>query len=137
MPLDSGELDRLADDTYKNRVITGFIYCGHCGYNLHSLPYLYTCPECGQQYNARPSVMKGIFTPHAAHVPLSEIAGTLLFVVVAVTLIWSGVKGSGTIRIIAGAAIGILGITLGTQAYRRLMQYFKTMGLARRIEAEK
>ncbi len=136
MPLDIGELDRLADDTYKNRVITGFIYCGHCGYNLHSLPYVYTCPECGQQYNARPLVMKGIFSPHNAQLPVSEIAGMLLCLTVAVGLIWSGVKGSGTVRIIAGAAIGILGITLGSKAYQRTMQYFKTMGIARRIEAE-
>ncbi len=136
MPLDSGELDRLADDTYKNRVITGFIYCGHCGYNLHSLPYVYTCPECGRQYNARPLIMKGIFSPHNAQLPVSEIAGMLLCLSVAVALIWSGVKDTGTVRIIAGTAIAILGITLGTKAYQRMMQYFKTMAIARQIEAE-
>lgn len=136
MPLDSGELDRLADDTYKNRNITGFIYCGRCGYNLHSLPYVYTCPECGNQYNARPLAMVGIFTPHDANLPFSELAGMILCLVVGGGLIWSGVTNPGTWQLVAGVAIGILALVLGYQAYGRLKRFFNTLRIARQIEAE-
>lgn len=136
MALDRAELDRLADDTYKNRVITGFIYCGNCGYNLHSLPYVYTCPECGNAYNARPLSMKGIFTPHAAHLPMSEIAGTLVSLLVAGPLIWSGVTNKSPWNLGSGIAIGALAIVLAYKGYRHILRYLKCVEIARRIAAQ-
>ena len=67
MPLSSNDLERLSDDIYKNRRITGLVYCGTCGYCLKTLPYVYQCPECGGSYNARPLSMQGIFMPQVAY----------------------------------------------------------------------
>ena len=77
MVVSHDDLDRLADDIYKNRRISGWIYCGNCGYNLRTLPYVYTCPECGHEYNARPLTMRGIFLPHEASFPLRDLAALL------------------------------------------------------------
>ena len=136
MALDRGELDRLADETYKNRTIAGFVYCGRCGYNLHSLPYVHTCPECGNQYNARPLSMTGIFTPHDASLPISELAGMILCLVVGGGLIWVGVTNPGTWQLVVGVAIVILAIVLGYQSYGRMARFFNTLRIARQIEAE-
>lgn len=77
MAFSKSELDRYADDAYKDRRITSSVYCGHCGYNLRTLPYIYTCPECGNQYNARPLNMKGIYAPQAVDVPFGDMAAAV------------------------------------------------------------
>lgn len=73
------DLERIADDTWKDRRITSATYCGVCGYNLRTLPYVYNCPECGGEYNARPLVMKGIFLPVEGLVPASETWAVLVW----------------------------------------------------------
>ena len=40
MSFTSHELDHMADDIYRNRRITGPIFCEKCGYNLKTLPYV-------------------------------------------------------------------------------------------------
>ena len=86
MGMSRSDLERLADDTLKGRILLSSTYCERCGYNLRTLPYVYTCPECGNQYNARPLKMKGIFQPHTTRVPVGDVAagvfsvgGALLF----------------------------------------------------------
>ncbi len=78
MVIGSDELERLADESFKDRRIGGTVYCGGCGYNLKTLPYMYQCPECGQEYNARPLVMKGIFLPLNISPPFVDMAAVVL-----------------------------------------------------------
>ena len=92
MVLGSDELDRLADDIDKDRTITGSIYCGNCGYNLRTLPYAYTCPECGKGYNARPLKMEGVFLPQDTYFPASDTAATLLCAAILFVFIRGSIK---------------------------------------------
>jgi len=87
MVLGTDELERLADDAYKERRIGGTVYCGNCGYNLRTLPYFYRCPECGNEYNARPLVMKGIFLPQNISPPFVDTAAVLFWGPIAFVLI--------------------------------------------------
>lgn len=136
MGLGSDELERLADDIYKDRIITGWVYCGNCGYNLHSLPYAYTCPECGNEYNARPLAMKGIFAPHNTFFPTSDIAATLLCGAVTIALIISLVNRVEDWKFFVAVVFGVFTAVFALQGYRRLARYLKTRMIARHIAME-
>ena len=135
MVVGTDELERLADDMYKDRVIASSVYCGHCGYNLRTLPYVYTCPECGNQYNARPLKMSGIFNPHTAEFPLRDIVVTVVCALITVVL------GDSAIRPVnywLGVAIffAIFAVLSGREAYVRMRRYVNAVSIIRRIAAE-
>lgn len=88
MGLTSHDLERFADDMYKDRRINATVYCGRCGYNLRTLPYVYTCPECGNGYNARPLVMQGIFAPQEINFPFRDYGMVLLGGLSTLVLAW-------------------------------------------------
>lgn len=131
------ELDRYADDLYKDRLITGSVYCGKCGYNLKTLPYVYTCPECGNSYNARPLSMKGIFTPQEASFPLVEIAAGSLCAVIAIVLLATGLQPPQAGMLVPGGLMIVLTVLLAAQGNRRLSRYLRKRTIARRIAMEK
>jgi hypothetical protein len=133
MVLDSGELERIADDIYKDRIITGTLYCGNCGYNLHGLPYVHICPECGNRYNARPRAQRGIFSPTDADFPLGDILLTLLGVVLTVVVVWGGMNPLSYAYVLFGIAFGIVTLGFGFRACLRLSRCHKTRTIARRI----
>ncbi len=136
MALTGYDMERLADEQYKNRIITVSVYCGNCGYNLRMLPYIHTCPECGNQYNARPLKMKGIFMPHETYFPASDVAAVLLCAPVAFVLIRGGIKTVDQGRLILGGVFGVIMIVFMVQAYSRLVRFLKARALARRIALE-
>jgi len=92
MSLTGHDMERIADDVYKDRRLTASIYCGLCGYNLRTLPYVYTCPECGNQYNARPRNLKGIFEPQEIFFPFTEFGlaflGMVSAALIALAMTW-------------------------------------------------
>lgn len=132
MVLDSGELERIADDMYKDRIITGTLYCGNCGYNLHGLPYMHICPECGNRYNARPRAQRGIFSPADADFPLGDIVLTLLGVALTV-VVWGGMNPLSYGYVFLGIAFGIVTLGFAFRAGLRLSRCHKTRAIARRI----
>ena len=136
MGLSGYELDRLADDIYKDRKITGSVYCGTCGYNLHTLPYVYTCPECGNPYNARPLLMRGIFTPHEIEFPFRDIAASLACAACTIFLAAGALRPVDVIRLGLAIVCAAFTVTFVWQAYFRLERYFKSVAIARRIAAD-
>ncbi len=52
------------------------VYCGTCGYNLRTLPWIGRCPECGSHYNARWKTRHGIFLPQELRFPLGDVFTT-------------------------------------------------------------
>ncbi len=133
MSLSKSELERLADDTYKNRIILSSTYCGRCGYNLRTLPYVYTCPECGGQYNARPLKMQGIFLPQAVQVPAGDIAAALFCVAGALLFGVNGIISANVLRVVIAGVFVLLFIPFMWRAYGGLQKLFKTRAIARQI----
>ena len=134
--LTSYDLEKLADDIYKDRIITGSTYCGNCGYNLRTLPYIYTCPECGTHYNARPLKMTGIFNRTDLYFPLSELCAAALSAVFAALLIRGAVLSNEYFYFVYGLMfVGIM-IAFGARAYIRLCCFVKARSIARRIAAQ-
>jgi predicted Zn-ribbon and HTH transcriptional regulator len=139
------ELDRLIDDTRDRGVIVGPVYCGTCGYNLRTLPYVYRCPECGNEYNARPLSIRGIFLPSQCSIPVRDIAATVVCAVSAVAFGYVAVKGSNAKMLSLEGAVILYGIAVllglfaahfGWASWRALFQYRRGRIITRRIAEE-
>ena len=129
------ELDRMTDDTFRKGAITGNVYCGNCGYNLHSLPYVYRCPECGSQYSARRLRWKGIFRHEDMVLPVADIVWTLVILAITVAVTWHALTlnplSYGYLGFAAGVGVVALVFTFRTQ--RKLDGYRKSRAIARQI----
>lgn len=107
---DFRDLDRLSDDIFKDRRISGSVYCGKCGYNLRTLPYLYQCPECGNDYNARPLVMKGVFLPQQIPVPWIDMLAVGFFGYIAYTYVSESLPAKEYPSLVVGIVAAVLGL---------------------------
>ena len=136
MTIDKDELDQIVDELEVERIIRSSLYCGRCGYNLRSLPHVYTCPECGNPYNARPLKMEGIFLPHTAYIPVGDIIAVLFCGLVGGVLIIAGLVDPNPPTAVVGLLFAGLGLSLAVQAYRRLMGYVKFRAVYKRIIRE-
>ncbi len=136
MGMSRSDLERLADDTDKGRILLSSTYCERCGYNLRTLPCVYTCPECGNQYNARPLKMEGIFLPHKTRVPVGDIAAVVFGVGGALLFGISGIRSADPIRIAIAGMFLLLSIPFLWRAYRGLRRLAHTRAVARQIAME-
>ena len=136
MALSRRELDELADDTYHNRRITGSVYCGRCGYNLHTLPHIHRCPECGNPYNARPLQMKGIFFPQAVYPPVKETLATAFFGVIAFLLLTAALKPLDETRLLFGVIFAAITGAFAGRAVQQFQRFLKFRSLSKRIAEE-
>jgi hypothetical protein len=133
MVLGSDELERLADDAYRERRMAGTVYCGNCGYNLRTLFYVYRCPECGQEYNARPLVMRGIFLPQNVSPPFVEMFAVVLYGPIAFVLIDGATQPFEPAKFVMGLGAAILAVVYLWLAYGRWVRVLKARIIARRI----
>ena len=136
MTLGTAELERLADDAYRDRRISGSIYCAACGFNLRTLPYLHRCPECGQEYNARPLKMTGIFLPQEAQFPARDAFGGLFWSVVCGVTLFQAYATSNSNTLVLSLAAAIMAAADLFIAHRRFNVWLKAIKIARRIAAE-
>lgn len=136
MSLSSSDLDRLADEQYSQRRISNSTYCDNCGYNLRSLPYAYTCPECGNEYNARPLKMIGIFEPYMVEFPFGDIVATVLCGAIGGSMIYGSASQLQSPRLLFGIAIAVMSLVFSVKSFRRMLRYLKARSITRRIEAE-
>ncbi len=129
------DYERQSDETFTDRLIRGSVYCGTCGYNLRTLPYIYQCPECGASYNARPLTMKGVFLPQQAEMPRGMIfllcciggAGVLFFDAFKPLDIW---------RLLGGIILTFFSAVEIPRQWKALGLYLKAKAIVRRIERE-
>jgi len=139
------ELDRFVDETRDRGVITGDVYCGNCGYNLKTLPYVYRCPECGSEYCARRLFPRGIFYLSRSSFPYGELIAFAITVLIAVSLGYAALRGF-SLGLLNRANLGMLGLAglfgwtavrIGRDCIRSLVLLRKTNGIRRRIAEEK
>ena len=129
--------DAIADDIYRNRRIGCSTYCGRCGYNLKTLPHVYTCPECGAAYNARFPNMQGVFLHDNVSFPLSDIIANAMFAGVTVLAgLLAFANGSGEWLLLA-LLCGVVTIIYCVVVVKMLRQFIQFFIIARRIDREK
>ena len=136
MAISNRELDRFADDQYLDRRITSSVFCGNCGYNLRTLPYTYQCPECGQDYNARPLEMRGIFSPQDVDIPFGDMAAAAFCALAVYVLARNAFDPFDIIRIAFAAAFFIFTLIFLNRSYDRFQALLKARRVARRIATE-
>jgi len=127
------DVERIADDIWKDRRITSATYCGECGYNLKTLPYVYTCPECGNQYNARPLAMKGIFLPQEGTAPMQETTAVLVWAGIAFAIFRFSprpLEPASWVMSGVAAALSLINVGLSIRRWRR---FIHTRVVAHRI----
>jgi len=112
------------------------MYCSSCGYSLRNLPHIHQCPECGQEYNARPLVMKGIFVPSMADPPILESIMAPVFAAGAVLLIVGGVQTRDIWRLVIGAALTAGCYVELAQGWAKFKKFRVAIRIQRRIERE-
>lgn len=120
------DLERIADDTWKDRRITSPTFCSKCGYNLRTLPYVHTCPECGGPYNARPLVMKGIFLPQDGLAPVTETWNVLVWAAIAAAIYRLSTKPiEPAVWVVIGvcAGLGLISLRMAYVRWRVLVRH--------------
>jgi hypothetical protein len=136
MAISSDELERLASDTYKDRLIPGTLYCADCGYNLRTLPYVHICPECGNPYDARPLAMTGIFAPQDIELPFRDMLAALACGASAFILGYGAFSPPDLFRLLLGLFFAVLAVVFFWQSCARFSRSFKAIAIARRIAQE-
>ena len=134
MSLTGHDMEQIADEMYKDRRLRASVYCGQCGYNLRTLPYVYTCPECGNQYNARPRKMTGIFEPQEVFFPFTDFGLAFLGAVSTALIIWVMAWPPEDIGLIIMAVIlGALTIVFAWGGVVKTKRFVHTCRVAERV----
>ena len=136
MVISSEELDRIADDIDKQRRITSSVYCGNCAYNLRTLPYAYACPECGNEYNARPLIMKGIYLPFQSEFPIREAFITLMCTASTALVGFGSFNPIDPVRLVISAFFLLLTGLFAAQTVARVKRFIKSARIGHRIKLE-
>ena len=136
MDLSTDELEQLSQDIYSERRISHSIYCGRCGYNLRTLPYVGRCTECGNEYNARPVVRKGIYISTEVTFPFVELVCSMFFTGSGGTWLITGVVPVVPWKVTFGGACLIGGVISGYLFFQRLRRYLHFRWIARNIDCD-
>ncbi|MGD2108571.1 MAG: hypothetical protein PVI86_04180 [Phycisphaerae bacterium] len=136
MTLSEHDLDRMADDMYKNRRLTESTYCAQCGYNLRTLPYVYTCPECGNEYNARPVLRHGIFSPHDVVFPFKDLLAAMVSAVGVFLLTYGAPWPPSMGRVVMVLTLAVLGVMFIVQGITGMRRFLQSSRVAQRIMRE-
>lgn len=136
MPLSNEELDRISDDIYQDRRISGSVHCGRCGYNLNSLPHRHRCPECGQEYDAHPLTQTGIFRPEQGDFPYNDIFMSVVGLGGVALFGWGGVAERDPWRIGAASVFAALTLIWVRKTVIQFGRFLRTGSIIRRIRAE-
>ena len=136
MVLSNHELDRIAEDIYRDRRIRSSIHCAKCAYNLRTLPYVYSCPECGQPYNARPGSMKGILISKTVGFPVGHALAAALFLIVTIPMVWAAFSAPTPMRIALSVAFGTGTTIILLRTIPLLREFSEVRRLARSIVEE-
>ena len=133
MGLSVRDSERLADEIYRDRRISGTLYCANCGYCLKTLLYQQICPECGQEYNARSTVMKGIYFPHQGALPFGDFLTTLCYAAVSVALHWGAYRPVDGVRIAMAMVMSVFCLVNAYLTFQRFLIALRARVITSRI----
>ena len=129
------EQDHGAEGSFGDTTIHGAVHCGRCGYSLRTLPYVYKCPECGQEYNARSLKMKGIFLADQADWPMG-ILFLLACVVAAAVLFYGAFSPPDIWRLLGGVILAVFCVVDTPRQWKALRRYLAARAIIRRIDRD-
>ena len=136
MSLGPDEVNRIVDAVDADRTISKSVYCGECGYNLRYRKFIDRCPECGNRYNARPGVMKGILTSDDASFPGSHLALILACLIMGIWVLSHAFTPVNDWLIIIGGGLTLVALRSALSIYGDLKRYVRYARIRRRIERD-
>jgi hypothetical protein len=136
MVLHSDELERIADQEAAGNTLAHDVYCGVCGYNLRTLPYVGLCPECGGIYNARPLKMQGIYLAGTHEIPYLEGITAALFLIFAGGFLSQGIIPYSSTKVFFGLVCAACGVIGGLKTWAKLQLYLTFRQVERRVESD-
>jgi len=137
VPPSEQDRERIADEQYTDRLITVSLYCSRCGYDLYRLPYIHECPECGQEYNARPLSMKGIFMPYQAEFPVRELAVAAVCGFGAMIMLGSGWNPPDIWRLLFGVTLGACFVMEVQSGWQKILEFRRARAIMRKIKRDR
>ncbi len=132
-PHDDDQEERLL---HQERFIHHPQYCGTCGYNLVKLLMVGKCPECGNEYNARPLEMKNIFLPDHMDLPWQDIAAAGLCLLTGILFIGNSLNPYASGGVFIGIVMILIGVPFVLKTVNKLRIVFRLHGIYRRILKE-
>lgn len=133
MSLNSEELARLADDYFRGIRLAHELHCGECGFNLITQPYSGRCPECGNDYNARPTVMKGIFIPGSVVPPIWPAVLLIVSGLVSAQFVRSAVTPLDMERLFVAVVVLLIPGYFGWRVWHDTAKFLKQRAIERYI----
>jgi len=127
MPVGLDELERF---------LSYSVFCDRCGYNLRQLPYVGQCPECANAYNARPLMLKGIYSAFDLKFPWLDMLAGLIAVAIGVVLLLNSLTPASRWGLIGGSTFVLLGVAFAPGVYRDATRYVRFRRIIRRARFE-
>jgi hypothetical protein len=124
-------MGKIEQDILYDRGMQYDVYCGKCAYNLRTRPRLGVCPECGNEYDARPLHMEGILLPKNISLPVRQFIGMLFCVSVTLLALYSGLVEGVTWAYVPAVAFFALAIMYAYNSVVRSVSYFRHRALMR------
>jgi hypothetical protein len=69
-------MSKIGEELFRQRGIDRDMFCAKCGYNLRTRPRIGRCPECGNDYDARPLGTYGILQAESVTFPFDLCLAT-------------------------------------------------------------
>jgi len=130
------DAERLAESADKDRSILHSLYCANCGFNLRFRKYVDRCPECNSPYNARPTVMKGIFRPDDAVFPVRDIPLILVALGLGLWILVRAFKPVNDWLIILGGGLTLVGLRYSWVKVGEIRRFYRYWRIRQRIKLE-
>ncbi len=136
MALEREQLEHMLEEEDGPRVMTKAVICDQCGYQLRGLPLVGRCPECGNSYSMRGIKTEGIFLPHAAEFPASDLVAGLVSGGLALWLVTGLVRRFDLWTLLCTGILGCLGFVFLRQGLRRLGRFIRGQKIASQADSD-
>jgi len=128
------QMPQIGRDIQQDRGIQADLFCAQCGYNLRTRSVVGRCSECGNNYDARPTKLQGIFLPHEQRVPFADYLRFLACAASGVLLLYHAVEGGHVWACLLGIPLLIMGLMFLRHAVRATVQCVRQRALRRQIQ---
>ncbi len=136
MALEREQLEHMLEEDEGPRVMTNLVICDQCGYRLRGLPFVGRCPECGNSYSVRGRKTEGIFVPHAAEFPASDLVTGLVSGALALWLAAGLVRRFDLWTLLFAGFLGYVGFVFLRQGLLRLKRFIRGQKMASQADSD-
>jgi len=136
MSIGSRDVERIAESADADRKILHSLYCANCGFNLRYRKFVDRCPECNSPYNARPTVLMGIFRPDDAVFPGRDIPLILIALGLGAWILAGAFRPVNDWLILIGGGLAAVGLRYSWMKFGEIRRFYRCWCVRQRIKRE-